>query len=52
MKLVIGLVLTFALVAPAEAQDWEGHISLSGAIVIQPSPPPPYPPYPFSYVQD
>jgi hypothetical protein len=51
MKQVLGLLLAFALAAPATAQDWEGHIRRDGAIVIQASPPPPYPPYPFPYVQ-
>jgi hypothetical protein len=47
MKQVLGVLLAFALVAPATAQDWEGHIRRDGTIVIQASPPPPYPPDPF-----
>ena len=50
MKIAIGLLLAFALAAPAMAQDWEGHFRRNGTIVIQESPPPPYPPYPVPHV--
>ena len=50
MRIVIGAMLVFALAAPVAAQDWQGHISRSGAIVVEPAPPD-YPgPYPFPHV--
>jgi hypothetical protein len=51
MRTLIGVVLAFAIAAPAAGQDWEGHVKRNGAIVIQESPPPTIPPYPFPYVQ-
>jgi len=50
MRTATGLLLAFALAAPATAQDWEGHIRRNGTIVIEPAAPQPYPPYPFPHV--
>jgi hypothetical protein len=50
MKIVIGVVLAFALAAPVAAQDWEGHVKRNGAIVIESVPPDYPPPYPFPHV--
>ena len=51
MKTAIGVLLAFALAAPAAAQGWQGHIRRDGEIVIQADPPPAYPPYPFPNVE-
>jgi hypothetical protein len=55
MRTVIGVLPGIALAAiafplSAKAQDWLGHVTHSGRIVVEAAPPPYPPPYPFPHV--